>query len=725
MPENSEQGEKRKLSAIMFTDIKGFSKRMGEDEEGTFRLLKKHSEMINPIIKKYDGRVVKTIGDAIMGDFGSVLNAVKCAWNIQKHFHKLNKMRDESDVLQIRIGIHLGDVIVSENDLYGDGVNIAARLEPFAEPGGICISEIVYNSVKNQLPLNYEDAGLQSFKNIKEPIRVYKISPVEPPPKGEKAKEKEETQAVEYSEPILKFKNQLEQFDVEEAKRVAKREKINNKSAISIVKQVINELAEKEEFRKAYKIGKEFSLSETEIFWVINGEFEKLYKSGQYEDAALWGLHHKIPEEKLVPAVKKYFLELVGREASISEFQKFLDNFGFMKKELKELAIREFKNLYSMEKYETCVFFGKQFNIMGKEVSEIAVKALVQSLEKSNYPQIESLIIEFNVFSDKIFKNIANENLKKKLGNLFLDNYVLPKLKKGEFEDLKNKLQSFNFFKVKFYDKYLYAIQDEIVGNAVSLHNRLIENDNFKIAKILKNEFDLLNKPEKFKIRLLEAVEIFHNSLLKSGRNELAIIVKNEYNLFTEKAISDSLYKAMSSFIIESSNKGDFESIEKTLSEYKIPKNIKNKMLKKILIDAFKKQEFDTVFKLKDFGEIQLSDEDLGDDLINNFKMLLSEKRYEFAAKLYKKFGIKKIYIEDMVYKCWKLELKNKNYETAYKIKKLFGIRKKTMDSIVKNLYEKNIKNKNYNDAYHLRLQYGIKIGIFDWFKEFFLKLFK
>ena len=731
MENGSESTEKRKLAAVMFTDIKGFSKRMGEDEEGTFKLLKQQMSELKPIIQKYDGRVVKTIGDAIMGDFASVQNAVKCATEIQKLLYRTNKSRTEQEKLIIRIGIHLGDVIMSDNDLFGDGVNIAARLEGNAPPGGIAISEIVYNSVKNQLPLNYKDIGPQSLKNIKEPVNVFHIPPIEDAMRkettAEEAVEAEKKEEVEISEPTMKFKQHLESLEIDEAKKCAKTEKLSDNVVKSLVKQSIEDLGKKQEYRKALKVGNAFGASKPELYFAITGEFQKLYKGGNFEEAAMWGLEYKLPKDDLIPTVQKYFSDLIGKNASIGEFQKFLDNFGSMKNELRDVAMREFKNLYSMERFDLCIYLGKQFGVMGKEVSEIAVKALIQELDKSNFSRVESLIKEYNVFSDNIFQPIENENTKKKLGNLFLDKYVVPRLKKGEFEDLKNKLQSFNFFKVKFYDKFLNAIQDEIIGNAVSMHNRLIENDNYKIAKILNKEFDLLNQAEKFRNKILETVEKYHNSLLKTGKYEVATVIKDEYKLFTPGKTDfnfEELNNAISDFMINAVGKGDFASVEKALKEYKISKIARVKMFKNIVIDHFKKQEFDTVFKIMDFAEVKLTEKELGEEVINSFKILLSEKKYDYAAKLSKKFSLPRLLIEDLIVKCWKLEMKKGNYETAFKIKKDFSLQKKFTDKIVRGLYYKNLQDKNHKDAMALRMQYGIKIGFGEWFKELFLKLF-
>jgi class 3 adenylate cyclase len=165
--EEKEDEGKRKLSAIMFTDMKGFSKEMGEDEEKTLKKLWRYERAMKSIIKEHDGRVVKTIGDAIMGDFDSAVNSVKAAMDIQS----LLKKED----IKIRIGIHLGDVIHKGGDIFGDGVNIASRIESICEPGEIYISEDTYNQVKGKIRATFENLGKRPLKNIESPPKVYKI----------------------------------------------------------------------------------------------------------------------------------------------------------------------------------------------------------------------------------------------------------------------------------------------------------------------------------------------------------------------------------------------------------------------------------------------------------------------------------------------------------------------------------------------------------------------
>ena len=165
---------KRKLSAILSADVAGYSRLMGEDDDATVRTLTGHRKMMSTLIKQHQGRVVDSPGDNLLAEFESVLQGVNCAVEIQRELAERNAELSEDRRMEYRIGINLGDVIQEGNRIYGDGVNIAARLESLAEPGGICLSGFVYHQVKNRLKLEYEFLGEQSVKNIKEPVPVYR-----------------------------------------------------------------------------------------------------------------------------------------------------------------------------------------------------------------------------------------------------------------------------------------------------------------------------------------------------------------------------------------------------------------------------------------------------------------------------------------------------------------------------------------------------------------------
>src|SRR5919108_4733275 len=165
----------RKLAAIFSTDAKGFSRLMGEDEVATIRTLTAYRELMATLIAQHRGRVVDSPGDNLLAEFASTVEAVECAVAIQRELRLRNAALPLHRRMEFRIGINLGDVLVEGERIYGDGVNIAARLEGLAEAGGLCISGTVYDQVKNKLALDYEDLGAQAVKNIAEPVRVYRV----------------------------------------------------------------------------------------------------------------------------------------------------------------------------------------------------------------------------------------------------------------------------------------------------------------------------------------------------------------------------------------------------------------------------------------------------------------------------------------------------------------------------------------------------------------------
>jgi len=165
----------RALAAIMITDIVGFSKEMESNEERTYSKLLIHNTMIRKGISKNKGEEIKTIGDAFMVRFKSAVDAVQAAVSIQKDLSRYNKDRKKADQILVRIGIHIGDVLIKDNDIFGNGVNIASRIEPLAEPGGICISENAYNVVRKSIDIEVLSLGRKELKNIEDPPEVFKI----------------------------------------------------------------------------------------------------------------------------------------------------------------------------------------------------------------------------------------------------------------------------------------------------------------------------------------------------------------------------------------------------------------------------------------------------------------------------------------------------------------------------------------------------------------------
>ncbi|MFA9615107.1 MAG: adenylate/guanylate cyclase domain-containing protein, partial [Deltaproteobacteria bacterium] len=168
------QDFKRKLTAILSADVKGYSRLMGEDDEATVRTITAYREVITEVVQKHRGRVVDSPGDNILAEFASVIDAVRSGVEIQEELKVRNAELPEDRKMEFRIGVNLGDVIHEEERIYGDGVNVAARVESLAEAGGVCVSGTVFDQIESKLPLGYEFLGEQSVKNISKPVRIYK-----------------------------------------------------------------------------------------------------------------------------------------------------------------------------------------------------------------------------------------------------------------------------------------------------------------------------------------------------------------------------------------------------------------------------------------------------------------------------------------------------------------------------------------------------------------------
>lgn len=177
--EATDKDPKRQLTAIMFTDIVGYSKQMGANEAAMVKKLAVHNEIMRGQIVRNRGTVIKTIGDAFMVRFRSAENAVQCAMDCQKGIGDYNKTKTPEDQFHIRIGVHMGEVIHTTNDVFGEGVNIAARIEPKADPDGIAVSDVIANACRNKVPAHFQSMGRLPMKNIANPPELFKVYPIE------------------------------------------------------------------------------------------------------------------------------------------------------------------------------------------------------------------------------------------------------------------------------------------------------------------------------------------------------------------------------------------------------------------------------------------------------------------------------------------------------------------------------------------------------------------
>src|SRR5262244_3319544 len=173
----AEERVQRRLAAILAADVVGYSRLMEADEAGTLAALKaRRKQVLDPLVAKHQGRVFKVTGDGVLIEFASAVNAVQCAIDLQRGMATADGDQTDNHHIVLRIGVNLGDVMVEGSDLYGNGVNVAARLEALAEPGGILVSGTVFDYVRSKVRVGFDDLGTQKLKNISEPVRAYRVT---------------------------------------------------------------------------------------------------------------------------------------------------------------------------------------------------------------------------------------------------------------------------------------------------------------------------------------------------------------------------------------------------------------------------------------------------------------------------------------------------------------------------------------------------------------------
>ena len=333
------EGGTRKLAAIMFTDVKDFSKKMGENEVAAMEVLKLHDDAMREIVARNTGVVIKSLGDSFMVDFSSAVNAVRCAIEAQEHFYKHNIDKPEFEKIQVRIGIHLGDVMNIGNDLYGDGVNIAARIEAITEPNRICVSAEIYNQVKKKMPVRAYSMGSIDLKNIAEPVDVYELLLDSIPGLGEPSESAK-------SHPTRRKADLVAAQEQEEANRV------------ETAKQKVDEEQEREQAEKMARANEHYTKAE-EYFRAgdlakADEEIKEIYKIVQIHYEAQM-LILQVEEQRAVRDEedrRRRVKEEKQRkeEARKQQIQKCLDvALGYIEQEQYQDALNALQEVYTLE----------------------------------------------------------------------------------------------------------------------------------------------------------------------------------------------------------------------------------------------------------------------------------------------------------------------------------------------------------------------------------------
>jgi len=718
--------EQRKLAAIMFTDIVGYTALMGKDEQKAMQILHKNRNVLMQLIKQFNGEWLKEMGDGTLSSFYSAVDAVNCAMEIQR------SLKDDPD-LNIRIAIHVGEVVLKGKDMYGDAVNVASRIEPLAPPGGICISERVYSNIKNQTGIKTRSIGKHNLKNVDEEMEIYSVDidkeilpqnevsiPSEPVSEGEKSQDDIDFVAEDN---IQQFSSLLLKGSIEEAIQLQRQDKFNDKDILPHVKDAFITHKQAGNFRHAFEIAKQFKFIQEDPKPICIEEWNRLNNEGKFEVAAQWakeqGLSDVEIERSSIMAYKKYI-----RDEKVEDALRVLDDYNINKENLLNETIAEFERAYTSGEYHKAAFLGKKFNLSENQTFTSAIKACTSAVKNEDFELTEKIIKNFNLFSDDTFKIIKEKDAESFL--LFmLKNFVEPAFSNRNFDLMKNFAKWTNLLNQPFEHNLLKNFLQKFLGISITIHNKLLQNNDVKSAQFILDSFNLFESRITSSLynSLIEASENYHNSLFKSGDVPGAISFKNKYGLFDTHVLKNSV-ENMSNltvpFVISRLEKGDISTARNVLNEYKIPRKKVNEIIFATILNLNNKQKYNEANAI----QREFWDKNIKEFVLNKFYELMDKKRYKEAAEFSRKFRLNKSYIEDSIYKAWKDEFLAHRFSAAFDLKRICKISKKRTLPLATITYWDLIKSNKYRMASIIRKSYGVRINFVQLIKEFFRKLF-
>jgi len=718
--------EQRKLAAIMFTDIAGYTALMGKDEQKAMQIIHKNRNVLMPLIKQFNGEWLKEMGDGTLSSFYSAVDAVNCAMEIQR------SLKDDPD-LNIRIAIHVGEVVLKEKDIYGDAVNVASRIEPLTPPGGICISERVYSNIKNQPGIKTHSIGKHNLKNVDEEIEIYSVDidedilpqteisiPSEPAPEGEKSLADVE---LATEDNLQQFRSLLLEGSIEEAVQLQNQDKFNDKDILPHIKDAFITHKQAGNFRHAFEIAKRFKSIQEDPKPICIEEWNRLNNEGKFETAAQWakeqGLSNVEIEHSSIMAYKKYI-----QDGKVEDALRVLDNYILNKEDLLGETIAEFDRAYTSGEYHKAAFLGKKFGLSENQTFTSAIQACTSAVKNEDFELAEKIIKNFNPFSDDTFKIIQEKDAESFLLSMF-KNFIEPAFSNRNFNLMKNFTKWTNLLNQPFENNLLKNFLQKFLGISIAIHNKLLQNNDVKSAQFILDSFNLFESRITSNLynSLIEASENYHNSLFKNGDVLGAISFKNKYGLFDTHILKNSVENVSNltiPFVISKLEIGDISTARNVINEYKIPRKKVNEIIFATIINLNNKQKYNEANAI----QREFWDKDIKKFVLDKFYELMDKKRYKEAAEFSRRFRLNKSYTEESIYKAWKEEFLSHRFSAAFDLKRICKISKKRTLPLATITYWDLIKSNKYRMAGIIRQSYGVRINLVQLIKEFFRKLF-
>ena len=482
-----------------------------------------------------------------------------------------------------------------------------------------------------------------------------------------------------------------------------------------------------EQYKFGLQIAEEFNFAEQDILAMKVAEWNRINKEKKFEEAAEWAKKQALSKVEIERSAKMAYEQYI-RDNKTDDALRIIDSYGLSKEELIGLTITEFNRAFSEGEYYKAAMLGITFKLSYTRTLSAAVKACLSAMEHENFTLAVNIIDRFKLLSDKVFDNISQADIERLLKNL-LDNLIMPAFTKGKIQLMHEFAQKIGLTIYSFQHSLLKNFVKYFLRAAIQTHNRLLQNDDVKSARFVRNSFDLFSAPIQYDLysSLVESAEKYHESILQFGELTDAIAFKKEYGLFFKYTIEDSketAAKQAAQFIVKSLEKGNIPSAKRAIVEYHVPKELLNNAVFTAVMNLVDKRAFDKAFSTFDVFEVKISKEDDRYRVINVFQDLMKERQYLPAVEFAKRFHLHKSLIDEGAYKAWQIEFNAKRYDAALDIKNRFKLDKKLTLPMARKAYFKYMDAKDYTTARAIRKAYGVPLTLIQWIQELICIIF-
>jgi len=526
---------------------------------------------------------------------------------------------------------------------------------------------------------------------------------------------------------VKNFREMLLSGSIVEAASYMREHELNEQIVSHNVREAYEVYKATEEYRLALRIAEEFNFAEQDVLAMKIAEWNRINREKKFEEAAEWAKKQDLSGVEIGRSAKMAYEQYI-RDNKTDDALRIIDRYGLSKDELISLTIAEFNRAFGKGEYYKAAMLGMIFNFSISRTLSAAVKACLSAMENENFTMAVDIVDRFKLFSDNAIENVAQVEMEKLLKNL-LENLVEPAFEKGKIQLMHEFAQKTGLINFSFQHSILKNFEKYFLRAAVQSHNRLLQNNDGKSARFVKDSFDLFSAPIPYELysSLIESAEKYHDSILQSGELTGAVAFKNEYGLFTRFTIENSKKTAAqqaAQFIIKSLEKADILSAKRAITEYQVPKELINNAVFSAVMSLGAQRIFDKAFSVLDEFEVKISGEGDRFRVVNLFQVLMNEKQYLPAVEFAKRFHLQKSLIEKSAFKAWLNEFNEQNFDTALDIKSDFKLAKRLTLPLARKTYRKFMDSKNYILARTIRKDYGVPIGITGWIFELICILF-